>query len=74
MHCWPPVWYPPTNTHRIAQLHDKLTAAKLYARLGVPRLTEVRAQQLAALQADMAALAGDAARGRYPAGACRPKW
>lgn len=39
------------------QLHDKLTAAKLYARLGVPRLTEVRAQQLAALQADMAALA-----------------
>ncbi|WP_144374062.1 NAD-dependent DNA ligase LigA [Vogesella urethralis] len=41
-----------------AQLHDKLTAANLYARLGVPRLTEVRAQQLAALQPDIAALAG----------------
>ena len=40
-----------------AQLHDKLTAANLYARLGVPRLTEVRAQQLAALQPDIAALA-----------------
>ncbi|MGL6045509.1 MAG: helix-hairpin-helix domain-containing protein, partial [Vogesella sp.] len=40
-----------------AQLHDKLAAAKLYARLGVPRLTEVRAQQLAALQPDIAALA-----------------
>lgn len=41
-----------------AQLHDKLIAANLYARLGVPRLTEVRAQQLAALQPDIAALAG----------------
>ncbi|UDM15666.1 NAD-dependent DNA ligase LigA [Vogesella sp. XCS3] len=40
-----------------AQLHDKLTTANLYARLGVPRLTEVRAQQLAALQPDIAALA-----------------
>ncbi len=40
-----------------AQLHDKLAAANLYARLGVPRLTEVRAQQLAALQPDIAALA-----------------
>ncbi|MEC5208908.1 DNA ligase (NAD+) [Vogesella perlucida] len=41
-----------------AQLHDKLIAGNLYARLGVPRLTEVRAQQLAALQPDIAALAG----------------
>ena len=40
-----------------AQLHDKLLAANLYARLNVPRLTEVRAQQLAALQPDMATLA-----------------
>src|SRR5574343_1571677 len=40
-----------------AQLHDKLIAANLYARLGVPRLTDVRAQQLAALQADIATLA-----------------
>ncbi|MDC7708122.1 NAD-dependent DNA ligase LigA [Vogesella indigofera] len=40
-----------------AQLRDKLAAANLYARLGVPRLTEVRAQQLAAQQSELATLA-----------------
>lgn len=40
-----------------AQLHDKLAAANLYARLGVPRLTDVRAQQLAAQQGELATLA-----------------
>ncbi|GGX97463.1 NAD-dependent DNA ligase LigA [Vogesella alkaliphila] len=40
-----------------AQLRDKLAAANLYARLGVPRLTEVRAQQLAAQQGEPAMLA-----------------
>ncbi|KMJ52062.1 NAD-dependent DNA ligase LigA [Vogesella sp. EB] len=40
-----------------AQLRDKLAAANLYARLNVPRLTEVRAQQLAAQQGEPATLA-----------------
>ncbi len=40
-----------------AQLHDKLAAANLYARLNVPRLTEIRAQQLAAQQGEPARLA-----------------
>ncbi|MGM8061879.1 NAD-dependent DNA ligase LigA [Vogesella indigofera] len=40
-----------------AQLRDKLAAANLYARLNVPRLTEVRAQQLAAQQGELATLA-----------------
>ena len=40
-----------------AQLHDKLAAANLYARLNVPRLTEIRAQQLAAQQGELATLA-----------------
>ncbi|MDC7711161.1 NAD-dependent DNA ligase LigA [Vogesella indigofera] len=40
-----------------AQLSDKLAAANLYARLNVPRLTEVRAQQLAAQQGELATLA-----------------
>ncbi|MDC7712595.1 NAD-dependent DNA ligase LigA [Vogesella sp. LYT5W] len=40
-----------------AQLRDKLAAANLYARLNVPRLTEIRAQQLAAQQGEPARLA-----------------
>ncbi len=40
-----------------AQLRDKLAAANLYARLNVPRLTEVRAQQLATQQGELATLA-----------------
>ncbi|MDC7704687.1 NAD-dependent DNA ligase LigA [Vogesella indigofera] len=40
-----------------AQLRDKLAAANLYARLNVPRLTEVRAQQLTAQQGELATLA-----------------
>lgn len=40
-----------------AQLQEKLAAANLYARLGVPRLTDIRAQQLATQVAEPARLA-----------------